>query len=171
MLCGCGTPFLLIIFMVVFAFFGGVKGDCAMQNFCNGHGTCINSTSTCSCYEGWGATTDIAFYKAPDCSQRTCPSDRAWSDVPSSPRTAHAVIECSNRGTCDRTTGQCTCFDGFTGTACQRNKCPNDCSGHGVCMSMKQLARTSSALPLGPNTFYEGDEVSAARYKYVYASF
>jgi hypothetical protein len=27
-------------------------------------------------------------------------------------------------------------------------------------MSMKQLARTDAALPLGPNTFYEGDEVS-----------
>ena len=155
----CGAPFLMVVFLLVLASLSSVRGDCAMQNFCNGHGTCINSTSTCSCYEGWGATTDIAFYKAPDCSQRTCPSDRAWSDVPSSPRTAHAVIECSNRGTCDRTTGQCTCFDGFTGTACQRNKCPNDCSGHGVCMSMKQLARTSSALPLGPNTFYEGDEV------------
>jgi hypothetical protein len=24
---------------------------------------------------------------------------------------------------------------------------------------MKQLARTDAALPLGPNTFYEGDEV------------
>lgn len=27
-------------------------------------------------------------------------------------------------------------------------------------MSMKQLARTTEALPLGPNTFYEGNEVS-----------
>lgn len=154
---------MLVLLAVLFCSFMdfGVNADCAMQNYCNGHGTCINSTSTCSCYEGWGATTDISFYKAPDCSQRTCPSDRAWSDVPSTPLKAHAVTECSNRGTCDRTTGQCTCFDGFTGTACQRNKCPNDCSGHGVCMSMKQLARTSDALPLGPNTFYEGNEVSA----------
>ena len=136
-----------------------VNGDCSMQNNCNGHGTCLTATSVCSCYEGWGADTDVAFYKAPDCSLRTCPSDRAWSDVPISATQAHSVQECSNRGTCDRSTGLCTCFDGFTGTACQRNKCPNDCSGHGVCMSMKQLARTSDALPLAPNTFYEGDEV------------
>lgn len=152
-------PQVLFLLALVLGSLLKVKADCAMQNFCNGHGTCINSTSTCSCYEGWGATTDVSFYKAPDCSQRTCAADRAWSDVPSSPSQAHQVVECSNRGTCDRSTGQCTCFEGFTGAACQRNKCPNDCSGHGVCMSMKQLARTEAALPLGPNTFYEGDEV------------
>mmetsp|Transcript_17331 Transcript_17331/g.29308 ORF Transcript_17331/g.29308 Transcript_17331/m.29308 type:complete len:186 (-) Transcript_17331:468-1025(-) len=149
------TTVLLLSFTIV----SKVNGDCAMQNFCNGHGTCINSTSSCSCYEGWGASTDIAFYKAPDCSLRSCPSDRAWADVPSSPTQAHALMECSNRGTCDRSTGQCKCFEGFTGAACQRNKCPNDCSGHGICLSMKQLARRDDALPLGPNVFYEGDEV------------
>merc|ERR1712224_403928 len=26
--------------------------------------------------------------------------------------------ECSNRGHCDRTTGQCACMQGFTGEAC-----------------------------------------------------
>jgi hypothetical protein len=150
---------LLLALAYWLGFINFVDADCAMQNFCNGHGTCINSTSTCACYEGWGAETDISFYKAPDCSQRTCPSDRAWSDVPTSPSQAHALAECSNRGTCDRTTGLCACFEGFTGAACHRNKCPNDCSGHGVCMSIKQMAQTTTALPLGPNTFYEGDEV------------
>jgi len=148
--------FLIVAFLA--ALVSRVDADCAMQNFCNGHGTCVNSTSTCSCYEGWGASTDIAFYKAPDCSLRACPSDRAWADVPTSPTQAHAFAECSNRGSCDRSSGLCTCFDGFTGAACSRNKCPNDCSGHGVCMSMQQLARMDTALPLGPNTFYEGDE-------------
>jgi hypothetical protein len=132
-----------------------------MQNFCNGHGTCLNSTSTCACYDGWGSSADISFYKAPDCSLRVCPSDRAWADIPTGPTTAHAVMECSNRGVCDRTTGICNCFTGFTGSACQRMACPNDCSGHGVCLSMKQLARTSNALPLAPNTYYEGAENGA----------
>ena len=95
------------------------------------------------------ASTDISFYKAPDCSARTCPSGRAWADVPSSSTVAHAFAECSNRGTCNRGTGLCTCFDGFVGSACQRNSCPNDCSGHGICLSIKQLARMSNALPLG----------------------
>lgn len=136
-----------------------VMGDCTMMNFCNGHGTCDNSTSTCNCYEGWGASTDITFYRSPDCSLRTCPSSRAWADVPTSGNQAHAVMECSNRGTCDKSTALCSCFPGFTGAACERTKCPNDCSGHGVCLSMKQLARMDSALPLAPNTYYEGDEV------------
>lgn len=131
-----------------------------MLNNCNGHGTCENTTSTCACYDGWGASTDVTFYRAPDCSLRSCPSDRAWADLPISATQAHQFMECSNRGVCDRSSGECKCFDGFTGNACQRSKCPNDCSGHGVCLSMKQLARMSAALPLGPNTYYEGDEVS-----------
>lgn len=106
-----------------------VIADCSMHNFCNGHGSCIESTSTCACYEGWGATSDITFYRAPDCSARVCPNGRAWADVPTSPTTAHAYMECSNRGSCDRVTGLCSCFAGFTGAACDRTECPNSCSG------------------------------------------
>jgi hypothetical protein len=29
---------------------------------------------------------------------------------------------CSNAGSCDYLTGQCTCFEGFEGNACQRRK-------------------------------------------------
>eukprot|EP01039_Chlorochromonas_danica_P010178 gene10178-11262_t len=131
------------------------------MNYCNGHGTCVNATSTCVCFDGWGSPNDITLYRAPDCSKRSCPADRAWADVPLSSTSAHQMAECSNRGVCDRSTGACACFDGFVGNACQRTKCPSDCSGHGVCLSMKQLARMDSALPLGPNTYYEGDEDGA----------
>ena len=68
---------------VIIGFWGrfiAVRADCTMHNDCNGHGTCIVSTSTCVCYEGWGAPTDVSLYKAPDCSARTCPSGRA--DIP-----------------------------------------------------------------------------------------
>ena len=149
-----------IFMFVLFYQLSSVLGDCSMQNYCNGHGSCLNATSQCQCYEGWGASTDVADYRAADCSLRTCPSDRAWADVPTGPTAAHSYKECSNRGICNRATGECACFSGFSGTACQRLACPNDCSGHGVCLSMKQLARMSSALPLGPNTYYEGSEVS-----------
>ena len=37
--------------------------------------------------------------------------------------------------------------------------CPNDCSGHGRCLSMKQLATMSTALPLSAATTYTGLEV------------
>lgn len=63
---------------------------CAESNYCNGHGTCIVgsaferqiqhsvimllshqvSSSTCACFVGWGADTDLATIKNPDCSSR-----------------------------------------------------------------------------------------------------
>jgi hypothetical protein len=89
-----------------------------------------------------------------------CPSGLAWSDVATDTNTAHAPAECSGRGLCDTATGECSCFDGFTGDACQRTVCPNECSGHGRCMSMKQLAQQEDALPLVNTTFlYTGKEV------------
>lgn len=54
--------------------------------------------------------------------------------------TAHYYMECSNKGICDRTTATCTCFVGYEGTSCQRASCPNDCSGHGVCKTNRELA-------------------------------
>lgn len=80
--------------------------------------------------------------------------------MPTSSTQAHAYAECSNRGSCDRILGVCTCFEGFTGPSCNRNKCPNGCSGHGVCVSIKDMAKMSNALPLNPDTFYEGEEDS-----------
>ncbi len=152
---------MLLLWLLLSTFvFQTVVGDCSAQNDCNGHGACQTSTNKCLCYDGWGSENDISFYKAPDCSQRVCPAGKAWADIPTSATTAHSYMECSNRGVCDRTSGLCKCFAGFTGAACDRTECPNDCSGHGSCYSIKQMARLSNALPLGPNTFYEGFEVS-----------
>mmetsp|Transcript_37306 Transcript_37306/g.54549 ORF Transcript_37306/g.54549 Transcript_37306/m.54549 type:complete len:301 (+) Transcript_37306:83-985(+) len=131
---------------------------CESLNQCSGHGTCIPSTDTCSCDPGWGSTSDLSYYKSPDCSLRTCPVDRAWGDIPTSSNTAHALAECSNRGTCNRHTGSCVCFDGFEGSACQRMKCPNDCSGHGQCLPVRQLATMTDALPLSDPATYTGFE-------------
>ena len=63
--------------------------------------------------------------------------------------TAHADAECGNRGHCDRLTGRCVCAVGFEGAACQRMGCqgtsddgmPLACSGHGECLSLRDLAR------------------------------
>lgn len=121
--------------------------------------TCNERTSVCVCDVGYGAASDITSYRAPDCSALTCPSGVAWSDIATAPNRAHAVAECSNRGKCNRQTGECNCFAGFTGPSCHRIKCPNGCSGHGRCYSMKQLARLEDAVPLSNNTFYENREV------------
>lgn len=127
----------------------GERGDCGYDNEpittcpgvaieCSGHGTCSDEPEfRCACFAGWTGG---------DCNERLCPSGRAWFDAPTADHVAHAAkTECSNRGTCDRTTGKCACQDGFTGAACERTTCPRndadeECSGHGTCMSMNQLA-------------------------------
>lgn len=53
---------------------------------------------------------------------------------------AHFYRECSNKGICNRATGQCSCFPGYEGEGCQRTSCPgaesgSPCSGHGLCLS------------------------------------
>ena len=116
---------------------------CKDLNFCSGHGRCVNN-EFCVCDDGWGGQNDISIYKAPDCSLRTCPSGPAWADLPTVEGLAHNLAECSNGGICNRKTGQCECFDSFSGAACNRAKCPNDCSGHGVCKSMRRLAQQYS---------------------------
>jgi len=58
--------------------------------------------------------------------------------------TGHYYSECSNKGICDRDSGECSCFTGYEGSACQRASCPSTkdgvCSGHGTCKSIAQLA-------------------------------
>lgn len=99
-------------------------------NSCWGHGECVD-TSKCSCWSQWTGG---------DCSMRKCPVSTAWADQAVADETAHQPAECSARGLCDHTTGICQCYDGFEGLACNRMSCPNDCSGHGSCRSMKYHA-------------------------------
>merc|ERR1711998_506063 len=45
-----------------------------------------------------------------DCSVRTCPKSSAWVDYATADNGAHAKVECSMKGMCDRKTGECKCF-------------------------------------------------------------
>lgn len=62
----------------------------------------------------------------------------------------HAPVECSGQGICDRTTGKCNCFDGFSGYTCQRAYCLNNCNGNGRCVPLKELLSNKDL------TSYEG---------------
>lgn len=134
----------------------------ACENQCSGHGEC-QKQDKCECYPGWGAA---------DCSQRACPFSESWtysalgdlnhdgavttdsvliqwnqSPVPESVTSKsdiHRYAECSNAGICNREKGECECFAGYTGAACQRKSCPTAvegevCSSHGRCLSTKNL--------------------------------
>lgn len=151
----------LVCFLVLCGPAGVSAGACSALGDCNSHGICVAANETCQCYDGWGSESDVSHYKQADCSQRVCPSDKAWFDVPTAATTAHAVAECSNAGVCIRSTGKCDCFDGYDGDACQRLACPNDCSGHGKCVSISTYQTEQNAMPAQPNSFsYGGSEAT-----------
>lgn len=116
----------------------------ACPNQCSGHGTC-SQNDLCTCHANW---------EGADCSLRTCPFGNSWALDSANP---HAYEECSGAGLCDRTSGECKCFDGYSGFACQRRACPNDCSGHGVC---RLLGEVKTAVPY-PVTAWDADHIQA----------
>ena len=128
---------------------------------CNGKGLC-GRDGLCECFEGY---TGLA------CQHRSCVSSTAWSDVPSATDQAHAPLECSNRGYCNRATGYCICDSLFEGFACERFRCPTsgadrwafdefgektECSGYGLCTSMREAARSFDGYQLNRSAHRSG---------------
>jgi len=62
---------------------------------------------------------------------------------------AHEYRECSNKGICDRQLGVCSCFEGYSGSACMKMSCPAingiECNGKGTCESAKNIATLDSS--------------------------
>lgn len=99
-------------------------------NYCSGHGKC-GKDAVCECYPGWGSQYDVTLYRSHDCSTRVCMFGISWGDVPDYDGDGHPTRrECSDIGICDRSTGLCKCPHGYTGRACEKRTCPNDCSGN-----------------------------------------
>ncbi|KAJ8599458.1 hypothetical protein CTAYLR_008049 [Chrysophaeum taylorii] len=107
---------------------GVVVAQC--PNACSNKGQC-DKYGRCNCLSG---------YTGGDCSVRTCPFDYAWTDYATADDTAHAKAECSNRGLCDRTTGECECMSGYQGKACERTSCDTSCYNKGKCLAMRSFA-------------------------------
>jgi len=103
----------------------------ACPNGCSGNGVC-GANDKCSCFQNW---------QGPDCSARTCPYALAWADTADGTNQAHYYAECSNKGICDRKTGECKCFDGYEGKGCRRSTCPEGCSGHGTCEYIDEMGQ------------------------------
>merc|ERR1719387_2695764 len=95
------ATFLTLIVVMMFAL---AAAYC--PNGCSGHGKC-GANDKCECYariDGEPAWTEA------DCSQRTCPKSKAWVGDVAGANNLHPVVECSNKGTCNGKTGQCSCF-------------------------------------------------------------
>eukprot|EP00937_MAST-01D_sp_MAST-1D-sp2_P005237 g5237.t1 len=153
----------LLISLALVAF---VAAEC--PNACSGHGTC-GSQDACSCYQNYqgndcsertcyfgiahvdtpkGDLNADGLVSGPLTTVVTGSEVYPWGTTEqypnANPNEGHFYMECSNKGICDRKSGQCDCFDGYSGTACARAACPNDCSGHGTCESIKELAEMRS---------------------------
>ncbi|TMW57976.1 hypothetical protein Poli38472_013450 [Pythium oligandrum] len=83
----------------------------------------------------------------------SCPEGAAWVDYASDTDIAHAPAECSNMGTCDRTSGTCRCMSGFEGAACERMSCPTCTNGR--CISMREAAQIQDNTNFFVSTTYD----------------
>lgn len=104
-----------------------VNGMC--PNACSGRGRC-SVFNTCECHHT---------FHGPDCSFVECPVGIAWHMPAIEDDKAHELVECSNRGKCDKPTGECKCESGFTGKSCDRLSC--ECNGNGICISLRESAK------------------------------
>lgn len=118
---------------------------------CNAIGANANQAKkdTCVCFTRQERGAPTYSFQGADCSRKTCPSGTAFAGTPykqvitggDTTVVHNQYLACSGKGSCDTKSGLCKCYDGYTGTACERTTCPNSCSGNGVCQTQKQIAR------------------------------
>jgi len=83
-------------------------------------------------------------------------------------------MECSNRGICNRQNGKCKCMNGFTGSACERLTCSNDCNQNGVCYTMKDLSsktRNIYSKKYTYNNIWDSEKIQGCYCDYPYTGY
>lgn len=116
------TTFLFLVGTIAVA-----QAKC--PEMCNQRGKCVLN-DLCDCYDN---------YSGSSCAERVCPFSFAFGDIVDSSvteRKSHFYLECGGKGICDRNSGICECFEGYTGKGCKRSSCPKGCSGHGQCRTL-----------------------------------
>lgn len=109
-----------------------------------GYDTSVVKKDSCTCFSRIEDGSSVYSYTGADCSLKTCPHGKSFSGAAIGANSHDVQAECSNQGLCDRSTGQCKCFPGYTGKGCRRTVCPNDCNGRGKCKSLKEIAKLRS---------------------------
>lgn len=138
----CARQGVVMVVLLMYLCTWGAEAACYKN--CNRNGFC-NRWTECQCFDG---------YTGNDCSKRKCPLGPHMGDVASATDTAHALAECSGRGTCDRGSGLCQCLDGFEGQNCARSKCANGCSGMGDCINLRRAASEQDGIAFNHSTTY-----------------
>jgi len=108
-------------------------------------------------WTGYQAYKFISTQARPQGTWEMWPGDFPGSGSDAAEDEGHYYMECSNRGLCDRKTGECECFDGYTGIGCTRQSCPEGCSGHGQCDTVESL-RVSQPTKLSITVQTEKDD-------------
>jgi hypothetical protein len=101
----------------------------------------------CKCFESINGDME---WTGSDCSERACPHSLSWIGDVLRSNDIHPLTECSDRGLCDRSKGECQCFPGYDGIACQRLACPDECNRHGVCYPERHLAKHAGYIYEAP---------------------
>lgn len=114
----------------------GFDGDACQRvscpNNCNDRGRCVASSDLYSgvVNEGFGSSNnfgearlmackcDIGF-RGPDCSLKECPSKKDPLEEVNENGESGFYSDCTGHGLCDYNTGLCSCFDGYSGEACE----------------------------------------------------
>lgn len=108
----------------------GCPNNCFQNGYCTINDVCI-------CFKGRNG---MPAWTGFDCSERTCPYGVSWAGPVVNANDAHPLVECSNKGLCDRKLAVCNCETNYEGLACERTVCLNQCSNNGECLTLKQYA-------------------------------
>jgi hypothetical protein len=117
---------------------------------CTNHGVCNTDTGSCVCNAGYDGldcssacgTVLVGTHRVTCAGNGACKNDRCvclfgyWGDLCDKTCPGGANNPCSDRGTCNVTTGACQCDTGIAGESCQiecQGSKETPCSNHGQC--------------------------------------
>ncbi|EKX31255.1 hypothetical protein GUITHDRAFT_122543 [Guillardia theta CCMP2712] len=102
-----------------------------MLKNCSGNGRCNGQTGECDCYEGYSGTS---------CSEGTGGGGGGGGGVcgrnsygASCTEECDMLKNCSGNGRCNGQTGECDCYEGYSGTSCSEGTGGGGGGGGGVC--------------------------------------